>query len=395
MRLGVGPGIIAPMNLRWVRVWALLLALGQLASGFGPGYCVGIAHAAPARSAAKMPAKVNKDTAAKGAASKGAANKGPAAGKDEAPVAEEEEVLPPVMDPEREAARVVFEGGVKAYQDHRYEEAIELFMRAHQLKPNPAFSFNIGIAYQDLGDLPMALRYYRDYLRQDPGASDRVEVSERIRNLEGRLQVTGLQQLTVLTEPAGAAILIDGQPVGASPWTGELKPGHHSLTVKRQGYRSEERDFDLPTDRAIDVPVTLTKGMEVQAPPARTPVPKLTLPKIAWYRDVRPVTWGVLGVGVASLGVAVMFDFSRGDAQSKAGSERNDDVRAELLDTAESRRTWADAFLLLGLGMTATSGVLMFADVAEQRHFRRQNQASAWAGGCSSDGCMVRYGNVF
>lgn len=379
MRVGAGPGIIARMNLRRACAWTLIVGmhLGQFSTAYAQS-----SHN-KASAAGKSPS--GKATqAVKGAAS-----------SKEAPEVTEESI-PPVADPEREAARVVFEGGVKAYQAHRFEEAIELFMRANQLKPNPAFSYNIGIAYQDLGDLPMALRFYRDYLRQDPGAADRAEVSERIRQLEGRLQVTGLQQLTVLTEPAGAAIVIDGSPVGASPWTGELKPGHHALTVKRQGYKSEARDFDLPTDRSIDVPVTLVKGTEpTVAPPAPAPVPKLRLPQIAWYRDVRPVTWGVLGVGVASLGVAVMYDFSRGNAQDDASAERDADVRAELLDTAESRRTWADAFLLLGLGLTATSGVLMVADVAEQRHFRRQNNASAWAGGCSPEGCMLGYSRVF
>lgn len=403
MRLAARPGIMPGMQ-KQVTAWGAQLVI-VCALLFLPR--VSAAQATPARGAptttpaAKTPAAKTpaaKTPVAKSApqAKAGVPSKAATPTKPTPTPPTSVDTIEPIIDPNREASRVMFEGGVKAYKDRRYDEAIELFQRANQIKPSAAFSFNIGIAYQDAGEIPQALRYFRDYLRQDPGAADRAEVSERIRQLEAKLQVTGLQQLTVLTDPTGAAILVDGEAVGASPWTGELKPGNHKLAVKLQGYRIEERSIDLPADRAIDVPITLTYGTEapkVEAKPAA--LPKLHLPPVAWYRDVRPVTWGVLGVGVAALGVAVMCDLSRGSAQAAAHDEPRNDVRAELLDTVETRRTWADAFLLLGLGMTATSGVLMFADVAEQRHLRRQGEESAWAFGCGSRSCSLRYAGTF
>jgi tetratricopeptide (TPR) repeat protein len=307
--------------------------------------------------------------------------------------AEEEAVT--VVDPERAAARVVFEGGVQAYREKRYEDAIELFTRANQIKPSPAFSFNIGIAYQDLGDVPMALRYYREYLRLEPEAPDRAEVSERVQQLEAKLEATGLQQLTVLTEPPGAAILIDGELMGSSPWTGELTPGTHRFVIKLQGYAPAQRDIELPRDEAIDVAVVLSREVAKPRPKPAPPAPKLQPRPIPWYKDVRPVSWGVMGVGVASLAVSGMLEYSRGNAQSDAEDADDTAVRDELLDTAESRRTWADAFLLLGLGMSATSAVLMFTDVAEARHYRRQRQDAAWLGGCGARGCSVIYRGSF
>src|SRR5690606_35465966 len=72
-----------------------------------------------------------------------------------------------------EEARTVYEAAVDAYGEKDYDEAIELFKHANRLKPNAAFSFNIGVAYQDMGVPEQALRYFRDYLRQSPAAPER------------------------------------------------------------------------------------------------------------------------------------------------------------------------------------------------------------------------------
>src|SRR5690606_22004450 len=67
-----------------------------------------------------------------------------------------------------ERARLVYERAAQAYAEKRYRDAIDLFQQADALRPNPAFSFNVGIAYEDMGDSAMALRHYRAYLRKLP-----------------------------------------------------------------------------------------------------------------------------------------------------------------------------------------------------------------------------------
>jgi hypothetical protein len=294
-----------------------------------------------------------------------------------------------------EEARRVYEEAVKAYEARRYDEAIEQFKHANRLKPNPAFSFNIGVAYQDKGEMEAALRYFRDYLRQLPDASDRAGVTARIRKLEKALQQRGVQQVTVLTRPEAATITIDGEPVGISPWTGELPPGNHEVTASQSGYEMTQRYFDLPPDRAIDVQVTLVEEEPVtleaeEAPPP----PKPERPKVEerlWYSDVRPVTWGVAGVAVVSLGVSLMLEVSRSSSQDEAVTAMDPEVRDSLLDTAQSRRSWSDAFLLLGLGMGATSGALIYSDVSDARERRRRG----WTGACLPDQCQLRYRCTF
>lgn len=294
-----------------------------------------------------------------------------------------------------ELARRVYGEGVAAYEQRRYEEAIELFKRAERLSPNPAFSFNIGAAYQNLANTELALRYFRDYLRQVPGAPDRAEVLARIRQLESRLAERGVQQVTIWTQPPNAAITIDGKAVGLSPWTGELPPGQHDVVVRLAGHHTMQRAFELPADRAIDIPITLLETPEaLPAPEASPPNQKIEVQHVPWHEDVRPVTWGVLGVGVVSLGVSLVYELRRASAQDDVSSAESAEEREGLRDTAESRRTWADAFLLLGLGMTATSGVLVYADVTEARQ-RRKAAGGGLAFGCGLTACSVRYGAAF
>lgn len=292
-------------------------------------------------------------------------------------------------------ARQVYEQGVEAYERHRYDEAIEHFKRANRLAPNPAYSFNIGIAYQDAGDVPMALSYYRDYLRQSPAAKDRNAVLARIKGLEAKLVAMGLQQVTILTRPENAAITIDGKRVGLSPWTGELQPGSHEVKVELGGFVSATRSFDLPPAHAIDVSVMLEEQPS-EAPLTRAVVtaPIPAGPEPSWYDDVRPVTWAVLGVGVISLGVAAYADVTRGSAQDDLASANSPSEQRTLADTVASRRSWAESFVLLGLGMVASGGALVYSDVVYARNERQQRRATV-AGACLYTGCSVSYSLTF
>ena len=70
----------------------------------------------------------------------------------------------------RSEAKRWFSRGVEHYRAARYPEAVSAFLEADKLVPSPALSFNIARAYEQLGGTSSALRWYRDYLRRDPGA---------------------------------------------------------------------------------------------------------------------------------------------------------------------------------------------------------------------------------
>jgi tetratricopeptide (TPR) repeat protein len=116
-----------------------------------------------------------------------------------------------------ELARAEYDLGAEAFAAGRFREAITHFEETNRLVPNPALAYNIALAYDSIGEVPSALRYYRDYLRALPNAEDRAEVIASIRRLEKRLAEWGVQQMTVTVKPAGAVVSVDGTRVGEAP----------------------------------------------------------------------------------------------------------------------------------------------------------------------------------
>jgi tetratricopeptide (TPR) repeat protein len=113
----------------------------------------------------------------------------------------------------RNSAKARYEEGVEAYRATRYADAVRLFLEADAISPSAALSYNIARAYEKLADDAQTLRWYRNYLRLDPNAKNAAEVRGYVESLSAKLAKQGIQQLTVLTTPAGATVAIDGTRV--------------------------------------------------------------------------------------------------------------------------------------------------------------------------------------
>src|SRR5688572_18926406 len=111
-------------------------------------------------------------------------------------------------DPAIEQARSRFQQGVRAYEERRYRDAVDLLLEADRAMHSPAFAYNIGLAYEAMEDAASALRWFRTYLREAPDTEDRPAVEKRIAALEAALQKRGIQQATVLSKPEGATVTI-------------------------------------------------------------------------------------------------------------------------------------------------------------------------------------------
>src|SRR3954451_5955750 len=60
-----------------------------------------------------------------------------------------------------EQAKARFEAGKVAYRAGRYAEAVQCFRDADALAPRAPLSFDIARAYEQLGDVASAARFYR------------------------------------------------------------------------------------------------------------------------------------------------------------------------------------------------------------------------------------------
>jgi hypothetical protein len=153
----------------------------------------------------------------------------------------------------REDARKEFTLGQQADKDKDYQTAIEHYLRAYELVPHHFALYNIATAYERLGQLREAAQWFERYLDEAPQSlvKERREVERLI--LELKLRPA---KLTVKTTPVGARVLIDGQPVGVTPYTKAIRGGGHRVRVELEGQR-EERDVVLEYGEPQSIEVTL------------------------------------------------------------------------------------------------------------------------------------------
>jgi tetratricopeptide (TPR) repeat protein len=237
----------------------------------------------------------------------------------------------------KERARVLFLQGVAAYRDGKFYDAVAIFLQTQRIYPDTQLCFNIARAYENLGNGSAALRYYRDYLRQADRPSDGEEVRDRVRRLQQQVAQRGVQQLTVLSQPESATVLLDGKPVGIAPWTGETYPGKHRLALTLDGHAAQEQVIEVDAYEARDVSLVLVPVPKLTPAPAPVVVFKQRQPGVSIETLI------TLGTGLVLLGSAIAAEA----ASNQPGMSRT------------------TAFLAGGgLGVSGVGGVMLYFDLS-------------------------------
>jgi hypothetical protein len=170
------------------------------------------------------------------------------------------------------AARAAYKRGADLYAQGRWREAIVAFEEADRLKPSPRLQFNVGQAYEKLGDLPAALAAFARYLRADPGAANRDAVEKQVRSLESRLARLGLQMLHVTTTPPGAEVAVDEGAPAPAPVDAAFAPGRRVLRATLAGWSPTRLEVDLPADHSLTVNLALDPAPRLAAEPPASPL---------------------------------------------------------------------------------------------------------------------------
>ena len=157
---------------------------------------------------------------------------------------------------DQEIAEEYHHQAIKFYKEGKYEEAIERFLKAHELSPNPVSLFNIARAYEKMDQYINAYEYYQKYIHSgdEIRAEDAVEAIEKIENMPVVLKIS--------TTPSGADVLVDGkvQVGGETPVVlDDLKAGKHTIVVKKEGYKDVEQEVVIPVLGEESVEIELEK----------------------------------------------------------------------------------------------------------------------------------------
>jgi hypothetical protein len=290
-------------------------------------------------------------------------------------------------------AKAHYQAGVTAYEAGRFLQAIAAFVAADQAAPRPALAFNIARAYDRLDDDALALRYYREYLRRELSPVNPEGVRTRIAELESALAARGLRQVTILSEPAGAFVSIDGQPRGPTPWTGELAPGRHDVSLLKEGYAVVKRELVLDTAHATDLRIEL----DVPTAPAARPAVVAAAPKASSTRHASPRPpafgpwpWVALGAGGATLVAAAGFELARTAAERDARAATTQIEYVDRFRAMRSRQTAARVLVGVGSAIVVGGGVLVALDLGT-----REGAPVTAMAGCSGEGCNAYFRGVW
>jgi tetratricopeptide (TPR) repeat protein len=290
-----------------------------------------------------------------------------------------------------EKAGKSFDSAKRLYKQARYADALAKFEEAYRIKPHPVILFNIGKCYEHLGDIPKALRNYRDYLRLEPDAKDRQTVSDAIANLERRMEDQGVQQLVVNSDPTGARVTVDDRSLGNAPASAELAPGNHQVSLSLEGYEPVQRSFVMPSNKSMELSFALKASAPApearEQPPAFSPPPLVLTPPTAVpgiehqltpAPQAGPRRWSyvaaVLGVVAGGAGVGMGL----------ASRSATNDLRSQVHSGAEAQQL-ADKSTRLATGANIAYGGAATAAVAALVLFilepRLQTGGSAPSGG--------------
>lgn len=309
----------------------------------------------------------------------------------------------------REQAKQLYEQGVAAFREGRYSEAVDKLLEADHVMPNAAFSYNIALVYEKMGDERSALRWVRSYLRQSKkSAAEDASAIAKARKFEAVLQSQGLQQVSIVTEPSGATIQVDGHALGITPFTTEIAPGSHRVSLSLQGYEPVQRDFELRPDRSLDVilpmvaqrpqPVSSTNEPTTAPAPVSATPPQVhvqavqlepTSPERPALTQVRPTTWVGLGVGALLMGGSAFFEFER-RRQEDVAQRASQAQFQSAYDNMEGRKTVARILLVTGSAVLATGATLLVLDLT-----RSKRENSAWVRGCGDSGICAEMRGQF
>lgn len=84
-----------------------------------------------------------------------------------------------------EHARQLFSEGSQLYSEGQLDAALQKFLQAWRMVPNPDLAYNVARTYERMGDARHGIEFYRHYLRHAaPDAAERDNVQHRIAELE-------------------------------------------------------------------------------------------------------------------------------------------------------------------------------------------------------------------
>jgi len=170
-------------------------------------------------------------------------------------------------DAQRTRARAAYTEGQRRFDAGDFAGALTKFEEAYSIVSNPVVLLGVASAQERLGRTADARATLERYLRERPDAPDRADVEGRITAMGGStVPVTTEGTLVITSEPAGAAVVVDGESSGAvTPTEVTVAPGDHEVALALSGYELSTESVTVAAGARAEVSVALTVMPEADA----------------------------------------------------------------------------------------------------------------------------------
>lgn len=160
-------------------------------------------------------------------------------------------------------ARAFFNIGAKAYDAGKYMDAVHAFEQAYKKSARPGLLFSLAQAHRmqffaasDPARLRDAVKYYRAYLKAEPGgrrAGESTEALEKLVPLLERMEGSedssapapapeAKPRLMISSPTPGVRIELDGRSIEGDTFVGEVTAGKHRVRLTAPGFKDYVRD---------------------------------------------------------------------------------------------------------------------------------------------------------
>lgn len=133
-----------------------------------------------------------------------------------------EQASPPQVNGADQEARALFMAAQVAFDEGRFDSAVQYFVQSHRLSQRPELLYNIGNTYDRLQQPEQALEYFDQYLRERPNADNRLQVEARARLL--RQSLAARQTSNATTAPIEPTVPTPEQTAQAHATEYEITP---------------------------------------------------------------------------------------------------------------------------------------------------------------------------
>ncbi len=172
----------------------------------------------------------------------------------------------------------------------------------------------------------------------------------------------GPSTLSIVSDPDGAEVRLDGEIIGVTPMERPVIPGKGVVRVSKEGFIGIEREVEFVDGVAESL------SFELEKVPSRLPS--------------RPWGWVSLGAGVAALGAATTFAvFGATEREYKLGGDTKNNCFEDEDERGNCKFVWNTEWHALGLGIAGgaltTLGIAILLSSRRSKRTKRDSTGGA------------------